>query len=316
MLNDKDFNVVYFSEYLKNPTSYSDIGLGRIYKDLEVVLNRHGYKPRLLPYKDKRVMTGKLSVWCRDYMPINTSRKDLFRFAYQPDYLKYNKYKGYEPDNAWVCKALNIDAANFSFDSYKYPSPIPIVIDGGNIVRCGNKVIMVDKVFNENPQIQPLKLTNCLEHWFEAEIIFLPWDKRESFGHSDGILRYISGNNVVMAPYGNPQLNKTDRKYDNLFVNILENNGLNVIRLDFSGINESTSFRFAYTNWLQLKGLIIMPKFIHMPQSNDCVYQQVQSIMKRLNVSIEMIEATDLVKCGGAFDCASWTVTKASIDAL
>ena len=92
MLNDKDFNVVYFSEYLKNPTSYSDIGLGRIYKDLEVVLNRHGYEPRLLPYKDKRVMTGKLSVWCRDYMPINTSRKDLFRFAYQPDYLKYNKY--------------------------------------------------------------------------------------------------------------------------------------------------------------------------------------------------------------------------------
>ena len=119
MLNDKDFNVVYFSEYLKNPTSYSDIGLGRIYKDLEVVLNRHGYEPRLLPYKDKRVMTGKLSVWCRDYMPINTSRKDLFRFAYKPDYLKYHLYKGYEPDNAWVCKALNIDAANFSFDSYK-----------------------------------------------------------------------------------------------------------------------------------------------------------------------------------------------------
>ena len=42
MLNDKDFNVVYFSEYLKNPTSYLDIGLGRIYKDLEVVLNRQG----------------------------------------------------------------------------------------------------------------------------------------------------------------------------------------------------------------------------------------------------------------------------------
>jgi hypothetical protein len=66
MLNDRDFDIVYLSEYLKNPLSTTDKGLETVYSNLETVLRKHGCEPRLLPYKNNLVMDGKLSIWCRD----------------------------------------------------------------------------------------------------------------------------------------------------------------------------------------------------------------------------------------------------------
>lgn len=76
---------------------------------------------------------------------------------------------------------------------------------------------MTDKVFLENPHLRREKITWYLENWFEASIIWLAYDKREYFGHSDGILRYISGNKVVMVPYGDPDRNKIDRNFNRAY---------------------------------------------------------------------------------------------------
>ena len=91
MLSDKDFDVVYFSEYLKHPISSKDQGLGLIFQRLEKILNKHGYEARTLPVKANLVQDGQLSLWCRDYMPVHTVRRDLLRFSYTPDYLKCKK---------------------------------------------------------------------------------------------------------------------------------------------------------------------------------------------------------------------------------
>ena len=69
-----DFGTVFFSEYLKNPTSSRDQGYRKIFQDLESVLNRNGYEARLLPYKNALVPDGQLSIGCRDYMPVHTVR--------------------------------------------------------------------------------------------------------------------------------------------------------------------------------------------------------------------------------------------------
>ena len=311
MLSDKDFDVVYFSEYFKRPISSKDQGLSIIFQRLEVVLNKHGYEARTLPAKAKLVQDGQLSLWCRDYMPVHTVRRDLLRFSYTPDYLKCKKYNGHQPDNKWVCEQLGISVANMADEEDGLY--MRVVLDGGNIVRCEDKVVMTDKVFLENPHITKEKVIRYLERWFDASIIWLPYDRRDYLGHSDGILRHISGNKVVMSPYGTPESNKVDRKFDKLYRQILQENGLEVLSLDFSGIDEPSDLRWAYTNWLQLKGLIIIPTFKDYPLSNQRVYEQICQFTKRMKVNIEMVEADDLVKFGGAFNCASWTTTQQAI---
>ena len=82
------------------------------------------------------------------------------------------------------------------------------------------------------------------------------------------ILRYISGNKVVMAPYGDPERNRLDRNFDRTYRQILEDNGMQVLPLDFSDIDEPKERIWAYTNWLQLKGLIVVPSFKDCPRSS------------------------------------------------
>ena len=313
MLKDKDFDTVYFSEYLKNPISEKHKGFAQIYRDLETVLKRHRYETKLLPYKKHLVMDGFLSVWCRDYMPIHTVRRDLIDFAYTPNYLNAEKYKGHEPDSHWVCEELGIRALDYSTDEPVFNKK-HIVLDGGNIVRCGEKVIMTNKVFIENPHYEREKLTKILEVYFDAKIVFLPWDSREHLGHADGILHYISGNKVVMDTTGVTSRNGKDRKFANAYRQVLEENDLEVLPLDFTDIDEDASNRWAYTNWLQMNGLIILPSLRDTPRSNERAYEQIEKYTRMSHLAIEMVDATDLIKVGGgAFNCASWTTTEAAV---
>lgn len=237
-------------------------------------------------------------------MPVPTVGKNLLRFSYTPNYLKFKKYEGHEPDNRWVCESIGMSCINMSGD----PDGVKIVLDGGNIVRCGKKVIMVGKVFQENPHLPKEEVIRYLENEFDAHIIWLPYDKREYLGHSDGIVRYISDNKVVMAPYGDPCKNKTDEKFDTLYRKILEENEMEILPLDFSGIDEPSDRRWAYINWLQLKDLIILPAFKDCPKSNERAFEQIKEYTKMLHCAVEMVEADALVKDGGAFNCASWTI--------
>lgn len=316
MLKDNDFDTVFFSEYLKNPTSSKDQGYRKIFQDLESVLNRNGYEARLLPYKNALVPNGQLPIRCRDYMPVHTVRRALLRFSYTPDNLKCKKYEGHEADSRWVYEQLQIGTADMAVKNENCNIFPKIVLDGGNIVRCGKKVIMADKVFLENSHLTREKITWYLGNWFEASIIWLAYDKREYLGHSDGILRYISGNKVVMVPYGDPDRNKINRNFNRAYRQVLKDNGKQVLPLDLSYIDEPKVRVWAYTNWLQLKGLIIIPSFKECPRSNERVYEQIERYTRMSHISMEMVEADERVKGGGAFNCASWTTTQDALDGI
>ena len=76
-----------------------------------------------------------------------------------------------------------------------------IKIDGGNVVHSGCKVIMTAKVFEENPQWPPRDLIEYLTRAFGADIIIIPWDTNEIYGHTDGIVRFIDDDSVLMTNY-------------------------------------------------------------------------------------------------------------------
>ena len=148
-----------------------------------MVLDEHHVQHELLSYtKD---------YWCRDYMPIQRSEDEFIQYKYYPDYLtKYSGDKIYITDPTKSCKRLGI-----------HTNKIDLIIDGGNIIKCPDTIIMTENIFTENPNYNKDDLVCALKNIFKSDILFLPWDKNEKYGHADGIVRYVSDNNVLMTNY-------------------------------------------------------------------------------------------------------------------
>ena len=127
-------------------------------------------------------------IWVRDYMPVQVSRDRFIQFRYEPDYLMDDPE--YKPDVHCILSQLGIEVCRS-----------PINLDGGNIISCGDKVIMTDKIFKENPQYSPNRLIEELTELLEAEPVLIPWDIYEEYGHADGMVRYMGEGRVLLNNY-------------------------------------------------------------------------------------------------------------------
>lgn len=72
-------------------------------------------------------------------MPVQVRKDHFVRFVYTLDYLKSEDDKKTITDTDAVCKKIGIETTKSK-----------IVLDGGNVVSIANKVIMTEKVFEEN----------------------------------------------------------------------------------------------------------------------------------------------------------------------
>lgn len=224
-------------------------------------------------------------IWARDYMPIQIE-KDLFLlYRYNPDYLQ--GYSGYIPQYEAICKELGLNCITTD-----------IVMDGGNVVPCGDRVIMTDKVFKENPHYSREALVDALESLFFAELVIIPWDRYEIFGHADGMVRYISGERILLNNYidTDPYLRK--RLLDALTPHF------QVEELHYNGPRIS-KFAWAFLNYLQVKDCIFVPL---LPIEE---YREAQSRFIDLfpNMKIEFIgPCEDIIHEGGALHCVTWNI--------
>lgn len=114
------------------------------------------------------------------------------------------------PDTGWIDRRI-AEEGQLAEGSDFYLSFSDIVLDGGNLVRCSDYVVMTEKIFEENPGKSPARLLDQLESLFGAELILLPWDTREIYGHTDGLLRYVGDKTVVYETYGLPGKDVKDR---------------------------------------------------------------------------------------------------------
>lgn len=317
IITDNQFDTVYFSSYFSDIAPQNRLyPLTDIFCNLTEKLKAYNVRIGTIPRKDNYVATGELSIWSRDYMPLQVADRRFVQFTYTPDYLNAKKYLGHVPDTGWINrriaeKAQKENAADF------YLSYSDIVLDGGNVVRCGDYVVMTEKIFEENPEKSPARLLDRLESLFSAEIVLLPWDKRETYGHTDGLLRYVGDNTIIYGTYGLPEKNRTDRWFNESFLRRLKKK-FDVRVLDFGCVDkiypeeQLVDLRWAYMNWLQVGNLIIIPEFKDVPNSNEYARNQIFSVFGELGlkVDIETVEATSLVKLGGCFNCASWTIKR------
>lgn len=277
MILDSCCNRVFFSAKLPEACPVT-------YRETAAALDRYGVPHSLLK--------GTKDIWCRDYMPVQILPNHFVAFGYQPDYLLDSRvHRESISDGLEVARLNGLGGVSDSRG---------VLVDGGNTVHCGGKVIMTSKVFEENPGLRAVELSHLLEDSFGAKLIVLPWDPDEIYGHTDGILRVIDEDTVLMTNYSqlDPRMAARYRKcLKPHFKRILE------LHYDVERLNPLS---WAYINWLQTDRVLILPRF-GIPEDAQA-FSQIERAMPQYRGRIESVDARDLVRYEGCLNCASWTV--------
>ncbi len=277
MINETLSNVAYFSSLLPERCP-------KTFGGLKEVLERYGVEYRFLH--------GAKDIWCRDYMPIQIYGNHFSLFGYHPDYLLDTpEHRESITDNLQVSRQCS---NTFISDQRG------ILLDGGNVVHSGTKVIMTSKVFEENPGFRVRELSRMLEDSFGARVIFLPWDPNEIYGHTDGIVRIIDEDTVLLTNYAQFDSRMADR-----FKRCLKPHFKHVKELHFK-VSKLNKNSWAYINWLQTDKVLILPKF-NIPEDEQA-FRQIEKLMPDYKGRIEMVDSTDLICYEGCLNCASWTI--------
>ena len=236
-------------------------------------------------------LPGTKDIWAVDFMPVQISTKKFIRFRYDPDYLRPKKYQKYISDSGAICKEIGIEA-----------KPSNLIVDGGNVVRSKDMVIICDKVFCENKIVPERELIGQLEELFEVDkIVFVPWDRNDRIGHADGMVRFIDNHNVLIN-----DLSIEDEDYQRSFRMSLHNAGLDRIKIPYNPPVDpnSKSAKGIYINYLQMKQAIIMPTFGN--KYDEKAMRVLEEVFK--GQTIETVESNEIAKGGGVLNCITWNI--------
>ena len=288
---------IYISEWLEKDYKV-------VYNQLKGALSSLQIPIDVLPYSK--------DVWCRDYMPVYIGNGQYVGFNFHPDYL-WDK-----PSRREYITKQDLATEDMSI---RFSDRMDLIFDGGNYVRCGNKVIMTDKVFSENSNWRPVALLDRMEEAFQAEIVLLPWDMEEPYGHADGMVRYVGDNCVLMTNYLD-----FDQKYKDDFGSkmkiVLEKAGFRVETIKFwdklkddPHFNDLMNESWCYINYLQVGSNVLVPKLSYSPLDEEAKHQIETALGQTVTVKLIDVDMTPIVKdlnsqqnSGGALNCLSWTI--------
>lgn len=273
MINDYQTNVVYLADGIRHYMPFA--------MNLMDALYQEGIETRFLRHTE-----SFKHVWARDYMPLQLEENRFLQYRYAPDYLK--NAQDYIPPYETICRGLHLKCKQTE-----------LVIDGGNVVKSGKRVIMTEKVFKENPDYTPDYLRKRLEETFECEVCIIPWDRYEIFGHADGMVRSIGDNHVLMNNYID-----LDKGLRDKLKRALEVEGFYVEELHH-GIPRPSKQSWAYLNFLQVKKCIFVPGL--GIREDELAVEQIQKYYPHYKVVL-VPDCLILVRDGGALNCISWNI--------
>ena len=284
MIADNQTNTVYLSDILRK-----DIRFSETCSEISAILDTFNIPCKYPPNTN--------DIWARDYMPIQGNENRFIEYRYDPDYLQ-GAEKGFRDSKTYpdiVCDSINLKTLKSD-----------ILLDGGNIVKSNECVILTDKIFEENKKhYHKTQLIDKLKELFETDkIVILPWDKSEPYGHADGMIRFIDEGTVLINGY----FKEYGKKYKNDFFGSLEQNGLDYKELTFNVPNVNEDLNWAYINFLQTKDLILIPKFCI--DEDEQALDQIKSYYPDYNIQnrICQVNMSEIVKYGGALNCITWTI--------
>lgn len=278
MITDNQTNTVYFSGLLPKKCPILDAHITE-------ALKKHG-----IPYA---YLSETKDIWCRDFMPIQIEEDRFVFYKYTPDYLKdtYGQSVQTNPDDVFQSEANHLQQL------LPKSTRIDLVLDGGNVVKCGDTVVMTEKVFEENQDKSRAEVEKMLRDVFQCKILFLSRDKCDRYGHSDGIVHYVGEGKILLTNYDD-----FSTKFYNLFYEILEKR-FEIIPLKFN-VEKHDNCSWCYINYLQVGNLVLVPQ-LGIDEDNQALKQIAKANPECEVVGIPSLEA---VRRGGALNCISWNI--------
>lgn len=278
-------NVVYISELLKEKYPHASSELLSVLRNHNVTL---------------RELKCTKDVWCRDYMPVQNRKGELIQFKYDPSYLKgKEEWESSRSDIKEVCVANGIQPDYCS----------DINLDGGNVVLFGNKAIITDRVFKENPNRDKEEILCELERLLDAKVIVIRAlsASEDMTGHADGMVRFVDEHTIL----GNDLT--TEYKYIRESINKACNrNGLvyESVPVFYPKYDkkEPLSAIGIYVNYLEVNDLIVLPVF-NVENNRD---KEVVDLFHKIfpDRIIETINYNEVALQGGLLNCTTWTITE------
>ncbi len=278
MTTDNLTNTVYFSDLLPKKCPILN---QHIVEALETNKIRYAY---LSETKD---------IWCRDFMPIQIEEDRFVFYKYTPDYLQTPYYRRLQtnPDKVFQAPQNRLEQVT------RNAITIDLVIDGGNVVKCGDTIVMTEKVFVENKDKTRTEVERILKDAFCCDILFLPWDRKETFGHSDGIVHYAGDGKILLTNYDDSSL-----YYFRRFRKVLEKQ-FEVVPLKYA-TKRRHAHSWAYINFLQIGRLILVPQ-LGLEEDEQALEQIANALSDFEVIGIPALEA---VRRGGGLNCISWNI--------
>lgn len=245
---------------------------------------------------DYRMIEGTNDYWCRDYMPVHVSDGRYVGYVYRPDYLW---------DFKTMHKYITPQEDAMANLSLKLSDKMEIILDGGNYVRCGNKVILTDKVFFENPDWRPVRLLDRLENAFEAEVVIIPWDPGDKCGHADGMVACLRNGKLLVNNYH--QQGSRHSSMVKSLLKVLEQN-FEITELCYD-VKKPDRNCWCYLNFIETsKGIILPGLSENLDLDNDIAARELLANLS--GKPVQQIYALPLIYAGGALHCVTWEMFK------
>jgi agmatine deiminase len=225
-------------------------------------------------------------------MPIQIGLGRHAQFIYNPDYLAGYEHLITRPGD--IQPITEIERCLQS----------EIVLDGGNVVGTSRRIIVTEKVFRENPASQRKHLLDRLRHLLDVEeVIVIPVEPGDVISHSDGMVRFLDDETVLVNDYS-----KIDAAFGQRLRSRLSDAGLRMIDLPYCPsleVNEGIpSAVGCLANFLMVRGLVVVPSF-GIPQ--DLAAMRVIS-EHAPDLTIRSIDCSDLARKGGVLNCVAWSI--------
>ncbi len=276
MITDFDANALFLADCLplRHPVFYKR--LVKVLEELEVCYE-------LLP--------GTKDIWAVDYMPIQVREDKFVDFTYFPDYLRSKKGMKSITDVDAVCRSVGIETVKS-----------PVALDGGNVIKAADKVILCDKIFDENPGIGSVVLIQELRQCFEVNsVFFVPRLPGDEIGHADGMVRFLDDHTVLINDYS-----KEKPAFQRGFLSAVHNTGLDYITIPYNpyGNRKYSQANGIYINYLQMGERIILPDF-GLPED-----RKVFNLFRELfpGFEIRSVDCNEIADQGGVLNCITWNV--------
>lgn len=276
MITDRETNILYLSPLL-------EVDYPSFSKEFFSKLNKYKVDLKFIPHtKD---------VWCRDYMPIQIRENSFARFTYDPPYLKNDK--PFISDNIAISTSMELQEVYHSI----------LKVEGGNIVKSNNKVITTSRIFKDNPEIEKDWMVESIRDFLSVdEVIIIPEQPKDFTGHSDGMVRFIDDETVMINDYQDEE----DREFVEKFYKVLAEHQLKIIEIPTSMYSNKTSkdATGCYINYLQVGKIIFLPVF---DRKEDKKVEDMFNTIFKIHDIVPVI-SNELAEEGGILNCISWNI--------